>query len=340
MKNVLVTGNEGYIGCILTEKLLERGYNITGFDLGIFRNASFVSKKGRPVKQIYKDIRDIQASDLEGFDAVIHLAALSNDPLGQINPKVTYGINCEASAKIARLAKATGVKKFLFSSSCSVYGVSEKEFIGEDSPPNPQTPYASSKIMAEEEISKLAGSGFCPIFLRNATVFGISPRMRLDLVVQNLLAYGYLYNQISILSDGTPWRPLIHIDDVAEAFLFLLEFPAEKVCGQSFNVGKNEDNLQIKAIARAIKAVIPEAKIEIKNQSPSDTRSYRVDFSKIKALGFEPKFTLQDGILQMKEAFKKAKLAKGALESVDFITLKKYQEMAAEGKIDKNFRLI
>lgn len=340
MKNILVTGNEGYIGCVLTEKLLGKGYKVTGFDLGIFKDAAFVSKKNKPTKQIYKDIRDVEISDLKEIDAIIHLAGLSNDPVGYINPQLTHQINFEASVKLAKLAKSAGIEKFLFSSSCSMYGISHKEFVTEDSLLNPQTPYAKAKVMVEEEVSKLADDKFCPIFLRNSTVFGVSPRMRLDLVVQNLVAYGYLFNVITILSDGSPWRPLIYINDLAEAFCFLLEFPEEKINNQAFNIGKKENNLQIKTIAEMVKSVIPNTKIEIKNETSGDVRSYKVDFSKIYSLGFKPKFTVLDGIEEIYETFKKVNFTKEDFESSDYITLKKYQELIKNGQMDENFRLI
>lgn len=340
MKNILVTGNEGYIGCILTEKLLEKRYEVIGFDSGIFKDAAFVSKKNKPTKQIYKDIRDIEIADLRGVDAVIHLAGLSNDPVGYVNPQLTHQINFEASVKLAELSKSLGIERFLFSSSCSMYGISGQEFVSESSVLNPQTPYAKAKAMVEEEVSKLADDKFCPIFLRNSTVFGISPRMRMDLVVQNLVAYGYLFNVITILSDGSPWRPLIHINDLVEAFCFLLEFPKGKVDNQTFNIGKKENNIQIKTIAEMIKSVIPNTKIEIKNENPSDARSYKVDFSKIYSLGFTPQFTVLDGIKEMYETFKKVNFTKEDFESSDYITLKKYQELIKNGQMDENFRLI
>ncbi len=336
----MVTGNEGYIGRVLTEKLLAKGYEVIGLDLGIFRDARFIPTETKPTKQIYKDVRDIGLNDLDNIDAVIHLAGLSNDPVGYLNPQLTHQINFEASVALAKLAKAAGIEKFLFSSSCSMYGISKKEFVAEDSALNPQTPYALAKVKTEEGVSKLTDDKFCPVFLRNATVFGISPRMRLDLVVQNLVAYGYLSNTITILSDGTPWRPLVHIDDLAEAFCFLLKLPKEKISGQAFNVGRQDNNIQVKTIAEMIQSVIPNTKIEIKNENPTDTRSYKVDFSKIYSLGFEPKLSVLDGIQEIYETFKKINFSQKDFESDYYITLKRYQQMMAEGKMDKNLRII
>lgn len=337
---ILVTGNEGYIGSVLTEKLVEKGYEVVGLDLGIFKDVQFVPQKSEPHFQIHKDIRDVEARDLQGIDAIIHLAALCNDPLGNLNPEITYEINYRASVNLAKIAKMAGVKRFLFSSSCSMYGISKQEFVTEEAVFNPQTPYAESKVKAENEIYQLADENFSPIFLRNATVFGISPRMRLDLVVQNLVAYGYLFGIITVLSDGTPWRPLIHIQDAAEAFCFLLEAPQEKIHNRAFNVGHKENNVQIRTIAEMIQSVMPNTKIEIKNESPFDGRSYKVDFSKIYSLGFIPKYTLLDGVKEIYETFKKVNFSKNDFEFDGYITLKRYQKMSELGKMDNSFRII
>jgi len=221
-----------------------------------------------------------------------------------------------------------------------MYGVSNREFVTEETGFNPQTPYANSKIKAEQGISQLADNKFSPIYLRNATVFGISPRMRLDLVVQNLVAYGYLFGTITILSDGTPWRPLVHIQDVADAFCFLLEVPRENIHNKAFNIGHKENNVQIKTIAEIVKSVIPNTKIEIKNERPDDTRSYKVDFSKIYSLGFAPKYTILDGVKEIYETFQKVNFSKNDFESDKYITLKRYQKMMELGKMDKNLRII
>jgi len=340
IKNVLVTGNEGYIGCVLTEKLVKNGYLVTGLDLGIFKDVQFISKKIKPHRQIYKDIRDIKKQDLRGIDAVIHLAALCNDPLGDLNPHATFEINHKASVNLAKLAKLAKVKRFLFASSCSMYGISEKEFVNEEAEFNPQTSYAESKILAEKEISQLADENFSPIFLRQATVFGVSPRMRLDLVVQNLVAYGYLFKTITILSDGTPWRPLIHIQDITSAFCLFLKSPRELIHNQAFNVGHKENNIQIKTIAEMVCSVIPNSKIEIKNESPSDKRSYRVDFSKIYSLGFNPQFTVLDGIKEIYKTFQEVNFTESDFNSDKYFTLRRYQKMIDLGKMDRNLRII
>lgn len=337
-KRILVTGNEGYIGHIVVEKLVELGYFVVGLDSGVFRGVEFVPPKARPHVQIYKDIRDVESADVHNIDVIIHLAGLSNDPLGYLNPELTYEINHKASVGLAQLAKQKGVKRFLFSSSCSIYGVLSDELVNEKSALTPQTPYAISKIRTEEDLVQLADANFTPIFLRNATAFGISPRQRLDLVVSNLVAHSHVHGNINILSDGTPWRPVVHIRDIADAFLMLMECPKEIVHNEAFNVGHAENNLQIKAIAQLVKEMHPDSTITIKNENPVDNRSYRVDFSKIYALGFKPTYTLAKGIEEIVSVFQKASLKKEDLDSEKYITLKRYQHLLETNEIDNNLR--
>lgn len=339
MRKILVTGNEGYIGSVLTRKLREYGDEIVGLDTGIFRDAAFGSPRMPPHRQIYRDIRDVTTQDLENIDAIIHLAALSNDPLGHFKPKITYDINWHASVRLAKLAKQAGVKKFLFSSSCSLYGVAGDTPVTEEAAFNPQTPYAESKVYAERDIKALGDENFCPIFLRNATVFGISPRLRLDLVVQDLSIRGYLNGVITILSDGTPWRPLVHIEDVSDAFIFLLEAPREKVFLQAFNIGKQENNVRVSEIAEMVHGALPGTRVEIKNENPLDMRSYRVDFSKLYALGFLPRYSAVDGIAEVVNAFKYASISQHHQENDHYHTLSRYQNLIAQGKLDDELRL-
>lgn len=339
MKRILVTGNEGYIGSVLTRKLLERGYEVVGIDTGIFRDARFGSPRMPPHRQIYKDIRDVTAQDFEGIDAIIHLAALSNDPLGHFKPEITYDINWRASVRIAKLAKQARVKRFLFSSSCSLYGVAGDAPVTEEAALRPQTPYAESKVYAERDIKPLGDEHFCPIFLRNATVFGISPRLRLDLVVQDLSMRGYLNGVITILSDGTPWRPLVHIEDVSSAFIFFLEAPREKVFAQAFNIGKQENNIRVSEIADMVHNALSGTCVKIKNENPLDTRSYRVDFSKLYALGFLPRHSVADGIAEVVSAFTYARISQHHQENDHYHTLSRYQNLIAQGKLDNELRL-
>lgn len=338
MRKILVTGNQGYIGSVLTRKLREYGNNIIGLDAGIFRDAVFGSPRMPPHQQIYKDIRDITIHDLEGIDSVIHLAALSNDPLGHLKPEITYDINWRASVRLAQTAKAAGVRRFLFSSSCSLYGAAGDVSVTEEAACQPQTPYAESKVYAERDIKRLADDNFCPVFLRNATVFGISPRLRLDLVVQDLSIRGYLDGIITILSDGTPWRPLIHIEDVSDAFIFFLEAPHHSVCAQAFNVGRKENNVQVREIAAMVQDAIPGTRVEIRNENPSDARSYRVDFSKLYALGFRPRYLVGDGITEVIAAFKHANMSQYDRVNDHYTTLTRYQNLIAQGKLNHELR--
>lgn len=325
MEKILVTGNEGYIGCVLTDKLVDLGYEVIGLDIGIFKDSRFVPRGKAPTTQLYKDVRQVEKRDLKDICAIIHLAGLSNDPLGSLNPELTYAINYRASVNLAKIAKTAGVKRFFFSSSCSNYGVSSGGLVNEESLFNPQSAYAESKVRAEKDISLLADSSFSPTFLRNATVFGISPRMRMDLVVQNLAAYGYLNGVITILSDGLPWRPLVHIEDVSDALCFLLKAPRESIHNQAFNVGHKENNIQVKTIAEMVRSAMPGTRIEVKNEVPSDSRSYQVDFSKIYSLGFSPTRTVEDGVREICEIFKAISFSKEDFESDYYITLKRYQ---------------
>lgn len=338
--NILVTGNEGYIGSVLVEKLRGQGHCVTGIDSGIFHDAAFSSVRVSPDRQIYKDIRDITADNLEGLDAIIHLAGLSNDPLGHFKPEITYDINWRASVHLAQLAKQKGVKRFLFSSSCSLYGVAGDVAVTEEAAFNPQTPYAESKVYAERDIGTLTDDSFCPVFLRNATVFGISPRLRLDLVVQDLAVRGYVDAMITILSDGTPWRPLVHISDVSDAFIFLLQAPRDVVCNQAFNVGKQENNVQVRDIAAMVGSILPDARIEIKNENTSDARSYQVDFSKIYGLGFRARYSVQDGIKEVVEAYRRVNMSNNDRDCDQYITLKRYQNLIACGIMDGQLRLL
>jgi nucleoside-diphosphate-sugar epimerase len=289
--------------------------------------------------QLTKDIRDAEPADFAGADAVVHLAALSNDPIGSLNPAATHAVNHRATVRVAEAAKAAGVRRFLFSSSCSMYGVSAEDLVTEEASFNPQTPYAEAKVAAERDLRRLADERFTPIYLRNATVFGISSRMRLDLVVQNLVAYGHLFGTITILSDGTPWRPLVHVADVAEAFGLFLELPREQVHDRAFNIGRQENNLQVLEIARLVQEEIPRTSIEIRNENPSDTRSYRVDFRRAHAVGYRPRRSVREGVQEIHAAFRRAKLTTEDFRSDAYITLKRYQRLMAEGRMDSELRL-
>lgn len=335
---ILVTGNLGYIGRVLTDYLIDAGHQVMGLDNGFFLGADFIPSKHQ-VDTAIKDVRDVTESDLAGVDAILHLAALSNDPLGFINPDVTLEINYRASVDLAKKAKQAGVKRFVFSSSCSMYGLSQEAAVTESAPFNPQTPYADSKVKTETELVQLASEEFSPVYLRNATLFGPSPRMRLDLVVNNLVAHAMTSGVIKIMSDGTPWRPLVHIQDVCQAFYLAATADQEKVHNQAFNVGSNQNNMQVKDIAQIVGQVVPNTDVAILGQGEPDTRSYKVSFDKITSqLGFEPKFTVRDGVEELFELFKEIKFSQADFDNPMYTTLQKIKDLQAAGKVDDAFR--
>ncbi len=335
---VLVTGNNGYIGTVLSEKLSNERMEVVGLDTNFYSGCSFYSC-GHTIKQIIKDVREIKISDLEGIDAIIHLAALSNDPMGALNPKLTSEINYYASVDLAKAAKQAGVSRFIFSSSCSVYGVAGDEMIDENGTLNPSTEYARSKVDTEIEVAKLADVSFSPIFLRNATVYGVSPMLRVDLVVNNLVGWAFTTGKIRVISDGSPWRPLIHIQDICKAFIAALKAPKELIHNQAFNVGKNTENYRIKEIAEAIKREMPECNIEYTGKHGADTRTYRVNFGKInKTLGayFDPNYNIEKGIKELVQAYKNNNFSEADFQGDKFTRLKRIKKLLNEGRLDES----
>ena len=301
---VLVTGHKGYIGTVLVPLLMGEGHIVKGLDSNLFEECTF----GGPAREIpclAKDIRDIRVSDLEGFEAVVHLAGLSNDPLGNLNPALTYEINHRAAVRMATLAKKAGVVRFLFSSSCSNYGAAGNGLLNEDAELCPVTPYARSKILVEQDIAKLADPHFSPTFLRCGTVFGVSPSLRFDLVLNNLVAWAFTTGRVYIKSDGTPWRPIVHVEDISHAFAKVLQAPRDIVHNQAFNVGQNKENYQIMVLAEIVKETVPGSQIEYAGDAGPDKRSYRVDFSKLAKFipEFKPKWNARRGARQLHEAF-------------------------------------
>jgi len=279
---VLVTGSEGYIGTGLAPALADRGHEVVGLDTGFYADGRLYGVRQPPVPCIRKDIRQVLEADLDGFDAVVHLAELSNDPLGERDPAITYAINHAGSVRLAQLCKRAGIQRFVYSSSCSVYGATSADLVTEESGTNPQTVYARCKLLVERDVSGLADSHFCPTFLRNATAYGSSPSMRFDLVLNNLAGLAWTAGEIRMTSDGTPWRPLVHVLDIAEAVACVLEAPRDTIHGETFNVGDNAQNYQIVDIASVVAAVFPDCRLTV-GDSRGDTRSYRVSFDKIHA---------------------------------------------------------
>jgi len=342
---VLVLGNEGYLGCIMTEMLLKEGYGVTGIDGGYFKDAEFIKKPQETlnITQIHKDSRDLTLEDVAGHDAIIHLAALSNDPAGELNPDWTQQINHEGVMRNAKLAKQAGIQRFIFSSSCSLYGAAGNSECDETSPFNPVSTYAKCKVSVEKGLSEMADENFSPTFMRNATVYGASPRMRFDIVINNLSAWGYLTGKIKILGDGTPWRPNVHARDLCNAFIATLKAPIEDIHNEAFNVGILNENYQVKDLANFVAEVIPNTTVEILGEGiTNDNRSYKVNFSKIYRVlkHYKPEWNIKKGIEELYQHFQDTKLTMETFEHEDFITLKKYKNMVERGEVDENLFIL
>jgi nucleoside-diphosphate-sugar epimerase len=336
---VLVTGHNGYIGVVLAPMFQAAGHEVVGLDSYLFGGCTF-GEDAADVPALRMDVRDVSVADLRGFDAVVHLAGISNDPLGDLYPEVTYDINHRSSVRLARLAKAAGVPRFLFSSSCSLYGAGGDDVLDESAPFNPVTPYGESKILVERDVSALADDDFSPTFLRNATAYGVSARLRGDLVVNNLVGYAFTTGHVLIKSDGTPWRPLVHIEDISSAFLASLHAPRELVHNQAFNVGRSEENYQIREIAEMVREVVPGSVVTYAEGASPDIRNYRVDCSKLAGTlpEFQPRWTVRLGIEELCEAYKRHNLTLEEFEGSRYLRIKRVKALIGEGRLDASLR--
>ncbi len=337
---VLVTGHNGYIGCALVPILVRAGHEVVGMDSCLFENCT-LGPEVDPVPTIRKDIREADVNDVKGFQAIIHLAGISNDPLGDLNPGCTYEINYRASVRLAKLAKQAGVERFLFSSSCSNYGAAGAEAIlTEEAAFNPVTAYGESKVLVEKEVSQLADQHFTPVFLRNATAYGFSARLRGDLVLNNLVGWAHITGMVRLKSDGTPWRPIVHIDDISEAFLVLMEADKNLVHNQSFNVGRTEENYQMRDLANIVMETVPGSKVTFAEGAGPDKRCYRVNCEKIHKMipAFKPRWTAREGAKQLYDAYKKYGLTLADFEGPTYMRIQTVKRLQSEGKLDSDLR--
>ena len=336
---VLITGHLGFIGAVMVPLVQQAGHDVTGLDCGLYDECDFGAPVV-PIREIRADIRDVDADLIRGFDAIIHLAALSNDPLGDVDAQLTYDINHLATVRLASLARDAGVSRFLFSSSCSNYGAAGDTVLDEDSAFNPVTPYGVSKVRAEEDLLKLASDRFSPVLLRSATAYGVSPRLRSDIVLNNLTAYAVAIGKVLIKSDGTPWRPIVHVEDICRAFIAALEAPRDAVHAQAFNVGRPEENFRVRQLAEFVRDAVPGCELQFAGDASPDTRNYRVDCSKIAQIlpAFKPRWNARKGAAELYEAYKKHGISVEDIEGHRYRRIGEIKRLLSSGKLDGALR--
>jgi nucleoside-diphosphate-sugar epimerase len=337
---ILVTGHDGYIGCLLVRLLREAGHEVVGLDVGLYAGCSLGAEPAPAIRTLRRDIRDVQIGDLAGIDAVAHLAGISNDPLGDLSPDVTYDVNHVGTVALGRTAKAAGVGRFVFSSSCSNYGAAGEELLDESAAFNPVTPYGHSKVLAEQDLTELADESFTPVFFRSGTAYGVSPRLRGDLVVNNLVGYAVTTGEVLFKSDGSPWRPLVHVEDISRAFVAALEAPREAVHLEAFNVGSTDENYRIRDIGELVQDLVPGSTIAFGEGAGPDVRTYRVSCEKLAATlpAARPRWTVEQGILELRDAFLAHALTRQELEGPRFQRIRRVRALQDEGRLDERLR--